>query len=83
VDTQETTPNQQNDKLLVEVRDTGNVLLATLGTLSNLDDAPPGVYSQHAFSMAAFAGQTVRLTFHVDSNASLRTLFRVDDASLQ
>jgi hypothetical protein len=83
VDTQETTPSMQNDKLFVEVRDLNNVVLATLGTFSNLDDGPPGAYSQKAFSMAAFAGQTVRLTFNVDSNSSLPTNFRVDDVSLQ
>jgi hypothetical protein len=83
VDTQETTPSMQNDKLFIEVRDPNNVLLATLGTFSNLDGGPPGVYSQKQFSMSLFAGQTVRLTFQVDSNASLQTNFRVDDVSLR
>jgi hypothetical protein len=57
--------------------------LATLGTFSNLDKTAPGNYSQEAFSMAAFKGQTVRLVFRVATNPSLPTHFRVDDVSLQ
>jgi hypothetical protein len=83
VTSQETTTTLQNDRLFVEVRDPSNVLLATLGTSSNLDKTTPGNYSQKAFSMGAFAGQSVRLMFRIQSNATLNTVFRVDDVSLQ
>jgi hypothetical protein len=83
VTSQETTPSAMNDKLFVEVRSTSNVLLATLGTFSNLDKSTPGSYAQKAFSLAAFRGQTVRLVFRVKTNAAQQTTFRVDDVSLK
>ena len=65
----------------VQVRNTSDVLLATVATFSNLDAGP---YSQKgAFSLAAFAGQTIRLYFSSANNGSLPTTFRVDDVSLQ
>jgi hypothetical protein len=79
----ETSSTRRNDTLGVEVRSKSGVLLATLGTFSNLDKTAPGNYSQKAFSMAAFRGQTVRLVFRVATNPSLPTTFRVDDVSLQ
>jgi hypothetical protein len=79
----ETSSIRRNDVLSVEVRNKAGVLLATLGTFSNLDKTTPGDYSQKAFSMAGFKGQTLRLTFRVATNASLPTHFRVDDVSLR
>jgi hypothetical protein len=67
----------------VEVRSPAGELLATVATFSNLDKSAPGDYSQKAFSLAAFAGQTVRLYFRATTNGSLPTVFRVDDVSLQ
>jgi hypothetical protein len=83
VSSQETTPTAQNDTMRVEVRSPAGGLLAIVATFSNLDKAAPGDYSQKAFSLAAFAGQTVRLYFRATTNASLPTVFRVDDVSLQ
>jgi hypothetical protein len=83
VTSSETTPNLKNDRLAVEVRSTSNVLLATLALYSNLDKGAPGAYTQKTLSMAAFAGQTVRLSFRSQTNATLATTFRVDDVSLQ
>jgi hypothetical protein len=80
VSTSETGPGA-DDTMRVQVRDTSDVLLATVATYSNLNAGP---YSQKgAFSLAAFAGQTIRLYFSSANNGSLPTTFRVDDVSLQ
>lgn len=83
VTSQETTISAPNDVMRVEVRNTSDVLLASIATFSNLDKTTPGDYSQKAFSLAAFAGQTIRLYFRSTTNGSLPTTFRVDDVSLQ
>jgi hypothetical protein len=79
----ETTTTTQFDKLMIEVRNPAGAVLATLGTFSNLNKGTAGVYSQKTFSMAAFRGQTVQLVFHVTTDVSLSTNFRVDDVSLK
>jgi hypothetical protein len=81
VTSSETTTTIQYDKLFVEVRNTSGTLLSTLATYSNLNKATAGVYSQKSFSLAPWAGQTVRLQFRGTTDASLITTFRVDDAS--
>jgi len=72
------------DYLYVEVRNTSNVLLATLGTFSNQDETEPGGWVQKSgFSLASWRGQTIRLRFRATTDGSLLTTFRVDDVSLR
>jgi hypothetical protein len=78
--TSETGPGA-DDLLRVEVRSTTNELLASVASYSNLDAGP---YAQKGpFSLAAFAGQTVRLYFRSNNNGTLATTFRIDDVSLR
>lgn len=83
VSSSETTTTTQYDRLFIEVRSTGGTLLGTLGTFSNLNKTTPGNYTQRAFSLAAYRGQTVRLQFRATTDVSLATTFRIDDVSLQ
>ena len=66
-----------------EVRSTSGSLLSTLATYSNRDATTAGSYSQKAFSLAAWRGQTVRVQFRGTTDYSLVTSFRVDDVSLR
>jgi hypothetical protein len=75
--------DQVYDRLYVEVRSTTGALLATLGTLSNLQKAATGVCTLRAFSLAQWNGQTVRVQFRATTDGWLATSFRVDDVSLQ
>ncbi len=80
----ETTTTTQYDRLFVEVRSTSGALLGTLGTFSNLNKtASTTSYTQRSFSLASFAGQTVRIQFRVATDSSLITTFRVDTASVK
>jgi len=85
VTTSETTTTTQYDKLFVEVRDTAGNLLSTLGTYSNLNGngVAAGAYTQRSFSLAPWAGQTIRLQFRGTTDSSLITTFRVDDVAVQ
>ncbi len=84
VTSSETTTVTQYDKLFVEVRNTSGTLLATLATYSNLNKAATGVYTlRGAFSLGAYAGQTVRLQFRATTDSSLVSTFRVDDVSVK
>ncbi|HVE86100.1 MAG TPA: M4 family metallopeptidase [Myxococcales bacterium] len=79
--TSETTTTTRYDFLYVEVRNTAGTLLATLATYSNLDKNT--AYAQKTgFSLAAYAGQTIRLQFRSTSDISLPTTFRIDDVTL-
>jgi hypothetical protein len=62
------------------VRSTSGALLGTLATYSNRNAGP---YSQQAVSLAAWAGQTVRVQFRATTDWSLATAFRIDDVSLR
>ncbi len=80
----ETTTTTQFDRLFIEVRSTGGTLLSTLATFSNLNKAAAGAYTQRGpYSLASFAGQTVRIQFRSTTDFSLITTFRIDDASVQ
>lgn len=69
------------DVLHVEVRDTSDALLATVATFGSNDAGP---YAQRGpFSLASFAGQTVRLYFRGKNDPSLPTTFRLDDVALR
>ncbi len=59
-------------------------MLATLATFSNLNKTTAGVYTlRGGYSLASFAGQTVRIQFRATTDSSLTTTFRVDDVSVQ
>jgi hypothetical protein len=84
VTSNETTTTTQYDRLFVEVRNTSGTLLTTLATFSNLNKATAGVYTlRGAYSLAAYAGQTVRVQFRATTDSSLVTTFRVDDVSVR
>jgi hypothetical protein len=74
IDTAETTTTTQFDKLTLTAGNT------TLATYSNLNKAAG--YSQKSFNLAAFAGQSVTLTFTGVEDSSLQTSFVVDDTAL-
>jgi hypothetical protein len=74
IDTGETTTTTAYDTLTVKAGST------TLATYSNLNKATG--YAQKSFSLAAFAGQTVTLTFTGAEDVSLQTSFVVDDAAV-
>ena len=84
VTSSEMTAATQFDKLFVEVRNTSGTLLSTLATFSNLNKAATGVYTlRGGFSLASFAGQTVRIQFRSTTDPSLVTSFRIDDVSVK
>jgi subtilisin family serine protease len=71
------------DFVVVEVRSTSGALLGTLGSFSNRNAvSSTNTYTQRAFSLAAWRGQTVRLQFRGTTDVSLPTSFRIDDVSL-
>jgi Viral BACON domain len=73
-----------NDKLFVEVCDRSGRLLATLATFSNLDRSVPGGYlPRGTYSLASFAGKTVRIQFRTTTDPSSVTHFRIDDVSVR
>ncbi|MEU4159131.1 M28 family peptidase [Actinoplanes sp. NPDC026670] len=71
--TSETTTSTQYDKLTVKVGST------TLGTFSNLN---PSAYTLRTYNLAAYAGQTITLTFTGTEDSSLKTTFAIDDTAL-
>ncbi|BCL17884.1 M28 family peptidase [Micromonospora sagamiensis] len=75
IDTAETTSIRVYDRLTVQLGG------ATLATYSNLNAAAG--YVARTFDVAAYAGQTVTLTFTGTEDASLQTSFVVDDVTLQ
>ena len=80
----ETTTTTQYDRIFIEVRNSSGTLLATLATFSNLNKGTAGAYVLRGpYSLAAFAGQTVRLQFRATTDFTLATTFRVDDVSAQ
>ncbi|MBO0857207.1 MAG: S8 family serine peptidase [Chloracidobacterium sp.] len=81
----ETTTTTQFDRFFVEVRSASGTLLATLATFSNLNKvAATNAYTlRGAYSLASFAGQTVRIQFRATTDVSLITSFRVDDVSVR
>ena len=79
ITTAETTTTTQFDKLQVQIRNTSNTVLATLGTFSNLN--PSTGYVLRTFDVTAFKGQTVRIYFLGTEDSSLQTSFVIDDTS--
>ena len=80
IDTAETTTTTAFDKLTVQVLNSSNTVLATLGTFSNLNHAAG--YSQKSFSVISFKGQTVKIRFTGTEDTSLQTSFVIDDVAL-
>ena len=80
VTSSETTTTTPKDKLSLEVLDTRGRLLKTMVTFSNLNKSAPGNYALFGnYSLAQFAGQTVRIQFRVSTDSSLLTTFRIDE----
>ncbi|HLJ30362.1 MAG TPA: hypothetical protein VKY85_26895 [Candidatus Angelobacter sp.] len=80
IDTAETTTTSAHDTLQVQVLNSSNTVLATLGTFSNLNAAAG--YQQHSFSVISFKGQTIKIRFLGVENSSLQTSFVIDDTAL-
>jgi subtilase family protein/BACON domain-containing protein len=84
VTSSETTTTTQFDRLFIEVRNTSGTLLGTLATFSNLNKGTAGAYVLRGpYSLASWAGQTVRVQFRATTDFSLITTFRIDDVSVQ
>ncbi len=72
------------DRLFIEIRSTTGTLLATLATFSNQNSGTAGVYVLRGnYSLATFAGQTVRIQFRGTNDVTLPTSFRIDDVTVQ
>ncbi|MFD3162768.1 S8 family serine peptidase [Herpetosiphon sp. NSE202] len=69
------------DYLRVRVYNTSGTLLGTLATRSNVNTE--NAWVAESLSLAAYAGQTVRIRFETTTDSSLTTSFFVDDVSLQ
>jgi hypothetical protein len=80
IDTAETTTTTAFDKLTVQVLNSSNTVLATLGTFSNLNKAAG--YQQHSFDVSSFKGQTIKIKFTGTEDVSLQTSFVLDDIAL-
>lgn len=80
IDTAETTTRTQYDKLQLQVLNSSGTVLATLGTLSNLDKNSS--YVQKTFDLSAYRGQTIRVRWQASEDSSLQTTFAVDDTSV-
>ncbi|HEX2569275.1 MAG TPA: M4 family metallopeptidase [Polyangia bacterium] len=80
ISTAETTTTTAFDTLQVQLRNSSNTVLTTLGTYSNLNK---GAYTQRCFSVGSYNGQSVRVFFNGNEDSSLQTSFHVDDVSLQ
>ncbi|MEU3413872.1 hydrolase [Streptomyces sp. NPDC006658] len=80
VDTAETTTSTAYDTLKVQVLNASGTVLRTLATYSNLDAASG--YTQRAFDLGGFAGQTVTLKFTGTEGSKYQTSFVVDDTAL-
>jgi len=81
VDTDETTTTRAFDTLTVQVRNaSGQTVLATLGTFSNLDHNTG--YRQVSFDLSSFKGQTITIYLLGQEDFELQTSFVVDDFKL-
>lgn len=81
IDTDETTTSIAYDTLRVQVlKSDGSSVLATLATYSNLNAA--NGYVQKSFSLASWAGQTVRIRWYGVEDSIYQTSFVIDDTAL-
>ncbi len=74
------TGSTAHDRMRLQVRDSSNVVLASLATYSNLNSAPG--YAQWSFDLTPYAGQPIRVFLATSEDASLQTSFVVDDFAL-
>src|SRR5690349_8504819 len=79
INTAETTTTTAFDTLQVQIRNSSNTVLATLGTFSNLNKSTG--YVLKTFDVTAFKGQTVCIYFLGNEDSSLQTSFVIDDTS--
>jgi len=71
------------DRLFVEIRSPSGALLATPATFTDRQSAPAGSYTQRGpYSLLAWKGQSVVLTFRVTTDFLLPTTFRIDDVAV-
>ncbi len=80
IDTAETTTSTAYDTLKVQVLNSSGTVLTTLATYSNLNHNTG--YTQHTFSLSAYAGQTVTLKFTGAEDSQKQTSFVLDDTSV-
>lgn len=80
VDTAETTTTSKYDSLTVQVLNGSGTVLATIATYTNLNHNTG--YTHHTNSLAAYAGQTVTITFTGSEDYTKQTSFVVDDTGL-
>jgi Putative Ig domain len=74
IDTAETTTTTAFDKLTITANGT------TIATFSNLNHATG--YTQHTYTLGAFAGQSITIKFTGTEDSSLQTSFVVDDTAI-
>ena len=75
-----------HDFFLVRIRDTDDVVLATLLQLDNRSRDPgtgPANYHNATFDLLPYAGQPIKVIFESGQNSTLVSSFFVDDVSLQ
>jgi len=65
----------------VQLLNGAGTVLATLATYSNLNAASG--YTQHSFSLSAYAGQSVTLKFTGSEDSVDQTSFVIDDTALK
>ena len=85
--TQESANSGPFDFCHVEIHNSSGTLLATPLTLDNNSSASSsntaGTYFKPAaVDLSAYKGQTIQLVFHVTTDSSLPTTFRIDDVSI-
>jgi hypothetical protein len=64
----------------VQVLNSSGTVLGTLATFSNLNHNTG--YAQHAYSLAAYAGQAITLKFTGSEDFTKQTSFVVDDTAI-
>jgi hypothetical protein len=68
------------DTLKVQLRNTGNTVLTTLASYSNVNESTG--YVQRTFNVLAYKGQTVRVYFEGIEGSIKATSFLIDDVNL-
>jgi hypothetical protein len=80
IDTAETSTSTAYDTLKVQLVNSAGTVLTTLATYSNLNHNTG--YTQHTFSLASYAGQSVSLKFTGSEDSTKQTSFVLDDTAL-
>ena len=80
IDTAETSTSTAYDTLTAQVLNSSGAVLGTLATYSNLNHNTG--YTQHSFSLASYAGQSVTLKFTGTEDSELQTSFVLDDTAV-